>query len=116
MPVITLPDGSQRSFDEAVTVLQVAESIGSGLARASLAGRVNGTLVDTSHLITDDSELAIITDRDDDGLEVIRHSCAHLMARLFSACFRKPRLRLVRSLKMVFITTLLMSVHLRQMI
>jgi len=87
MPVITLPDGSQRSFDEAVTVLQVAESIGSGLARASLAGRVNGTLVDTSHLITDDSELAIITDRDDDGLEVIRHSCAHLMAQAVQRLF-----------------------------
>ena len=87
MPVITLPDGSQRSFDEAVTVLQVAESIGSGLARASLAGRVNGTLVDTSHQITDDSELAIITDRDDDGLEVIRHSCAHLMAQAVQRLF-----------------------------
>jgi len=87
MPVITLPDGSQRSFDEAVTVLQVAESIGSGLARASLAGRVNGTLVDTSHLITDDSELAIITERDDDGLEVIRHSCAHLMAQAVQRLF-----------------------------
>ena len=87
MPAITLPDGSQRQFDTAVTVAQVAESIGAGLAKAALAGRVNGTLVDTSYKMTDDAELAIITERDPEGLEVIRHSCAHLMAQAVQRLF-----------------------------
>ena len=87
MPAITLPDGSQRQFDAAVTVAQVAESIGAGLAKAALAGRVNGTLVDTSYQITDDAELAIITERDPEGLDVIRHSCAHLMAQAVQRLF-----------------------------
>ena len=80
MPVITLPDGSQRSFDQAVTVDAVAASIGAGLRKAALAGRVDGKLVDTSHLIDSDVQLAIVTDKDADGLEVIRHSTAHLLA------------------------------------
>ncbi len=81
MPVIiTLPDGSQRSFAQAVTVADVALSIGAGLARAALAGKVDGRLVDTSHLIEQDAAVAIITDKDADGLEIIRHSTAHLMA------------------------------------
>jgi threonyl-tRNA synthetase len=87
MPVITLPDGSQRSFEQSVSVAQVAESIGAGLAKAALAGRVNGTLVDTSYTITDNAELAIITDRDADGLDIIRHSCAHLMAQAVQRLF-----------------------------
>ncbi|MFZ5502943.1 MAG: threonine--tRNA ligase [Pseudomonadota bacterium] len=80
MPVITLPDGSQRSFAQAVTVAEVAQSIGAGLARAALAGKVDGALVDTSHLLERDAALAIVTDKDADGLEVIRHSTAHLLA------------------------------------
>ena len=80
MPVITLPDGSQRSFDQAVTVAQVAANIGAGLARATLAGKVDGKLVDASHLIEQDASLAIVTDKDVDGLELIRHSTAHLLA------------------------------------
>ncbi len=80
MPVITLPDGSQRSFNQAVTVYDVAADIGAGLAKAALAGKVNGVPVDTSHLIEEDAELAIITARDEEGLDTIRHSCAHLMA------------------------------------
>ncbi len=81
MPVIiTLPDGSQRSFAQAVTVADVALSIGAGLARAALAGKVDGRLVDTSHLIQQHAALAIITDKDADGIEIIRHSTAHLMA------------------------------------
>ncbi|WP_035384889.1 threonine--tRNA ligase [Ferriphaselus sp. R-1] len=80
MPVITLPDGSQRSFDQAITVAGVAASIGAGLARAALAGKVDGKLVDTSHLIESDAQLAIVTDKDADGLELIRHSTAHLLA------------------------------------
>ncbi|MBC3872272.1 threonine--tRNA ligase [Undibacterium flavidum] len=77
---IRLPDGSQRQFESAVTVAQVAASIGTGLAKAALAGKVNGKLVDTSHLIEVDADLAIVTDKDADGLEVIRHSTAHLLA------------------------------------
>ena len=80
MPVITLPDGSQRSFAQPVTVANVALSIGAGLARAALAGKVNGQLVDTSHLIEKDAALAIITDKDAEGVEIIRHSTAHLLA------------------------------------
>jgi threonyl-tRNA synthetase len=80
MPVITLPDGSQRSFAQPVTVADVALSIGAGLARAALAGKVDGQLVDTSFLIAQDAVLAIITDKDAEGIEIIRHSTAHLLA------------------------------------
>ena len=80
MPVIRLPDGAQRRFDQDITVAQVAASIGSGLAKAALAGRVDGKLVDTSFVIDRDADLAIITDKDVDGLEIIRHSTAHLLA------------------------------------
>ena len=80
MPNIKLPDGSVRQFPQPVTVAEVAASIGPGLAKAALAGRVNGTLVDTSFRIEADAELAIVTDRDKDGLDVIRHSTAHLLA------------------------------------
>ncbi|WP_369602059.1 threonine--tRNA ligase [Hahella sp. SMD15-11] len=87
MPVVTLPDGSQRQFEEAVTVADVAASIGPGLAKAALAGKVNGRLVDTSYLIEEDCDLAIITDRDPEGLEIIRHSCAHLLAMAVKQLF-----------------------------
>ncbi|KAB2970359.1 threonine--tRNA ligase [Zoogloea sp.] len=80
MPNITLPDGSVRSFEQPVTIAQVAASIGAGLAKAALAGKVDGKLVDTSYLIEGDVALAIVTDKDPDGLEVIRHSTAHLLA------------------------------------
>ncbi|MDR2195024.1 MAG: threonine--tRNA ligase, partial [Gallionellaceae bacterium] len=80
MPVITLPDGSRRDFAQAVTVAEVAASIGAGLARAALAGKVDGKLVDTSYSIEADSQLSIITDKDADGLDLIRHSTAHLLA------------------------------------
>jgi len=80
MPNVKLPDGSVRSFDQPVTVAEVAASIGAGLARAALAGKVDGKLVDTSFTIAADTDLAIITDRDADGLEIIRHSTAHLLA------------------------------------
>jgi threonyl-tRNA synthetase len=87
MPVITLPDGSQRSFDQSVTVADVAMSIGAGLARAALAGKVDGKVVDTSHLIEQDAALAIITDKDADGVEIIRHSTAHLLAHAVKELF-----------------------------
>ncbi len=80
MVTIRLPDGSQRQFDAPVTVAQVASSIGTGLAKAALAGKVDGRLVDTSHLIEHDADLAIVTDKDAEGLDVIRHSTAHLLA------------------------------------
>lgn len=80
MVQITLPDGSQRNYDAAVTVAEVAASIGAGLAKAALAGKVNGQVVDTSFVIDKDSSLAIITAKDAEGLEVIRHSTAHLLA------------------------------------
>lgn len=80
MPIIRLPDGSERSFDAPVTIAEVAASIGAGLARAALAGKVNGQLVDTSYLISENVDLAIVTERDAEGLEVIRHSTAHLLA------------------------------------
>ena len=80
MPVITLPDGSQKNFDRPVTVDEVAASIGAGLRKAALAGRVNDKIVDTSFLIEEDAKLSIITDRDPAGLDVIRHSTAHLLA------------------------------------
>lgn len=80
MPDIRLPDGSIRSFDKPVTVHEVAASIGAGLARAALAGRVDGALVDTSYAIDRNADLAIITDKDADGLSIIRHSTAHLLA------------------------------------
>ncbi|SBS32148.1 Threonine--tRNA ligase [Marinomonas spartinae] len=79
MPVITLPDGSQRTFSNPVTVMQVAEDIGPGLAKATVAGRINGVLVDACELISDDAELSIITGRDPEGVEIIRHSFAHLV-------------------------------------
>ncbi len=79
MPVITLPDGSQRSFDNAVSVMDVALDIGPGLAKATIAGRINGELVDACELITTDAALQLITSKDNEGLEIIRHSCAHLL-------------------------------------
>jgi threonyl-tRNA synthetase len=81
MPVVTLPDGSRRAFEQPLSIHDIANDIGPGLAKAALAGRVNGELLDTSHIVSDDVDLGIITSRDDDGLEVIRHSCAHLMAQ-----------------------------------
>ncbi len=87
MPVIRLPDGSERVFDAPVTVADVAMNIGAGLAKAALAGKVDGVLVDTSYLISHDVELAIITDKSPEGLEVIRHSTAHLLAYAVKTLF-----------------------------
>jgi threonyl-tRNA synthetase len=87
MPVITLPDGSQRTFDQPVTVAQVAASIGTGLAKAALAGKVSGKLVDTSSTIAQDAALEIVTDKHPDALEIIRHSTAHLLAQATQALF-----------------------------
>src|SRR5579863_9050043 len=87
MPVITLPDGSQKQFDRATSVAEVAADIGPGLAKAALAGKVDGVLVDTSSKIDHDAALSIVTDRDPEGLEVIRHSTAHLLANAVQELF-----------------------------
>src|SRR5712664_3083432 len=80
MPNIRLPDGSTKSFPAPVSVAEIAASIGPGLARAALAGKVNGRLVDTSHRVESDAEVAIVTERDPEGIEILRHSSAHLLA------------------------------------
>ena len=87
MPVITRPDNSKREFDQPVSVYEVAADIGTGLAKAALAGKVDGTLVDTSYVIDTDTNLAIITARDEEGVDIIRHSCAHLMAMAVQELF-----------------------------
>src|SRR5690606_13693058 len=87
MPVITLPDGSQKHFDHPVTVDEVAASIGAGLRKAALAGRVDGKLVDTSFRIENDAQLAIVTDRDPEALDLIRHSAAHLLGNAVKELF-----------------------------
>jgi threonyl-tRNA synthetase len=87
MPVITLPDGSRREFAQAVTVMDIAKSIGSGLAKATLAGKVDGQLVDAGTLIDKDASLQIITSKDEDGIDVIRHSTAHLLAQAVKQLF-----------------------------
>lgn len=86
-PVVTLPDGTQRSFDAPLTVMDVASDIGPGLAKATLAGRVNGELVDASHLIDDDAEVAIITSKNEEALELMRHDAAHIMAQAVQELF-----------------------------
>ncbi|MCH8930163.1 MAG: threonine--tRNA ligase [Proteobacteria bacterium] len=87
MPVITLPDGSKKEYAEPVSVAAVAADIGAGLARAALAGRVDGRLVDTDHVIAEDADLEIVTGKDPDGLEIIRHSTAHLLAQAVKDLF-----------------------------
>ena len=91
MPKVTLPDGTVKSFDQSLSVADVASSIGSGLAKAALAGEVDGQLVDTSFLIKSDVELAIITNKDDKALEVIRHSTAHLLAQATQQLYPKAQ-------------------------
>ena len=87
MPIITLPDGSQRQFDRPVSVLEVAQDIGAGLAKATIAGRVNGERRDACDVIDQDATLEIITAKDEDGLEIIRHSCAHLFGHAIKQLF-----------------------------
>ena len=87
MPIITLPDGSQRSFDKPISILDVAADIGAGLAKATIAGKINDDILDASHLIETDCELQIFTNTSEEGLEVIRHSSAHLMAQAVKQLF-----------------------------
>ncbi|MFW3616448.1 threonine--tRNA ligase [Billgrantia antri] len=92
MPIVTLPDGSQRTFDEPLSVMQLAESIGPGLAKACVAGKIDGVLVDAADLIEHDAEVAIITARDPEGLEVIRHSCAHLIGHAVKQLYPEAKM------------------------
>jgi threonyl-tRNA synthetase len=91
MPQITLPDGNQRQYDNPVSILDIANDIGPGLGKAALAGEINSILFDVSHFLETDSHLRIITDKDVEGLEIIRHSCAHLMAQAVKRLFPKAQ-------------------------
>ncbi len=92
MPIVTLPDGSQRTFDEPISVMQLAESIGPGLAKACVAGKIDDVLVDAADVIDHDAEVAIITARDPEGLEVIRHSCAHLIGHAVKQLYPEAKM------------------------
>ena len=92
MPVITLPDGSQRTFEQPVSILEVAQSIGAGLAKATVAGRVNGRLMDATDVISSDATLSIITPKDPEGVEIIRHSCAHLVGHAVKQIFPEAKM------------------------
>lgn len=92
MPIVTLPDGSQRTFDEPLSVMQLAESIGPGLAKACVAGKIDGVQVDAADVIDRDAEVAILTARDAEGLEVIRHSCAHLIGHAVKQLYPEAKM------------------------
>lgn len=92
MPIVTLPDGSQRTFDAPISVMQLAESIGPGLAKACVAGKINGVEVDAADMITEDANVAILTARDAEGLDVIRHSCAHLIGHAVKQLYPEAKM------------------------
>ncbi|GGX79631.1 threonine--tRNA ligase [Litchfieldella qijiaojingensis] len=92
MPIVTLPDGSQRHFDAPLTVMELAESIGPGLAKACVAGKIDGKLVDATDVIDHDADVAIITSRDEEGLEIIRHSCAHLIGHAVKQLYPEAKM------------------------
>ncbi len=87
MPAVTLPDGSRKEFPQPVSVAEIAQAIGPGLARAALAGKVDGRLVDTSYVIDRDCQVSVVKGTDPEGLEVLRHSCAHLLAQAVKSLF-----------------------------
>ncbi len=92
MPVITLPDGTKKAFKENITIDDLSNSIGSGLAKATVAGRINGKLVDASEVISDDSDVIIVTNSDPEGLEIIRHSCAHLFGHAIKQMYPQAKM------------------------
>ena len=92
MPEITLPDKSTRKFDKPISIEDLAMEIGPGLAKATVAGKIDGALVDASELITEDAEVEIITSKDDEGIEVVRHSCAHLLAHALKQLYPEVKL------------------------
>ena len=89
MPVITLPDGTKKDFKENLTIDDLSNSIGAGLAKATVAGKINGKLVDASEIISNDSDVIIVTNSDPEGLEIIRHSTAHLLAQATQQLYPK---------------------------
>ena len=92
MPEITLPDKSKRKFEESISIEDVAKDIGPSLAKATVAGKINGVLVDASELIEEDSTVEIITSKDEEGIEVVRHSCAHLLAHAMKQLYPEVKL------------------------
>ncbi|OHV11990.1 threonine--tRNA ligase [Kushneria phosphatilytica] len=92
MPVISLPDGSQRQFDHPVSIMEIAQSIGTGLAKAAVAGRVDGVLVDTADTLSQDASVEIVTVREDDGLDIVRHSCAHLLGHAVKQLYPEAKM------------------------
>ena len=92
MPKITLPDGSNKEFDEPVNFDQIALSIGKGLAKATVAGFLNGDLVDASEIVEKDSDVVIVTNSDEEGIEIIRHSCAHLFGHAIKQLYPKVKM------------------------
>ena len=92
MPIITLPDGSEKNYESSVTIEKIATDIGPGLAKAALAGRVNGNLLDTCIPITNDAEIQIITSKDNEGLEIIRHSFAHLLGHAVKQLYPEAKM------------------------
>ena len=92
MPIITLPDGTQKKFDKPISTYEIASSIGPGLAKAALAGKVNGALVDICIPIKNDAEIQIITSKDKEGLEIIRHSFAHLLGHAVKQLYPKAKM------------------------
>ncbi|WP_027349254.1 threonine--tRNA ligase [Halotalea alkalilenta] len=92
MPTITLPDGSQRNFDAPVTIMQIAESIGPGLAKAAVAGKIDGVLVDTADVVDRDARVSIVTIKDREGLEIVRHSCAHLVGHAVKQLYPEAKM------------------------
>ena len=103
MPIITLPDGSKKVFERSVTTLEIAQSIGSGLAKATIAGKVNDVLLDATIPINKDSKVVIITSKDKEGIEIIRHSFAHLIGHAVKQIYPKIKMAIGPELKMVFI-------------
>ncbi|WP_299261990.1 threonine--tRNA ligase [uncultured Kushneria sp.] len=92
MPVVTLPDGSQRQFESPVSIMAIAESIGAGLAKAAIAGKIDGQLVDTADVVDRDAAVAIVTAKDQEGLEIIRHSCAHLIGHAVKQLYPEAKM------------------------
>ncbi|MCP5078317.1 MAG: TGS domain-containing protein, partial [Psychromonas sp.] len=92
MPTITLPDGNQRQFDNTTSIMEIAADIGPGLAKACIAGRVDGQLVDACDPIENDATISIITAKDDEGLEILRHSCAHLLGHAIKQLYPQAKM------------------------
>ena len=92
MPIVTLPDGSKKEFEKSITIDELSNSIGAGLAKATVAGKINGILVDASEKITEDSDVIIVTNSDPEGLEIIRHSCAHLFGHAIKQMYPEAKM------------------------